>query len=75
LKPYFTQLHLWELEQIEIGVGTLVTTNARIDAVVDLALGYSKIGYNKHSQISTHEQAIKAMINLSVQASSLIPQL
>ena len=28
------QVLLWELGQIEIGVGTLVTTNERIDAAV-----------------------------------------
>ena len=35
---------LWELGQIEIGVGTLVTTNERIDPQLTKALALSKSG-------------------------------
>jgi len=41
--PYEKQQELlWELGQIEIGVGTLVTTNQRIDSAVDKSVNSLK---------------------------------
>lgn len=36
------QVLLWELGEIEIGVGTLVATNERIDGAVDQSINHLK---------------------------------